>query len=64
MQSCEHLEDLLQYERSILKEQNHKEAYIARYGESMREMYCGHVCSYRSACELAKKYISQKPKHL
>jgi len=58
--SCKHLEDLLEYERSILKEQNYKEDYIAKYGQSMREMYCGHICPYRSECDLAQEYIPKE----
>jgi len=54
-ESCEHLEDILEYERGILKEQEHKAEYIRLYGQSMRDLYCGHICPYQKDCSVYKK---------
>ena len=60
MKACEHLEDILEYERLILKNKGDKEAYIAKYGASMRTLYCNYICPYRSDCESAKEYIPKE----
>ena len=61
---CEHLNDILEAEISIIKEHTNsrKEVndYIKKHGEQMRALYCGNVCPDRYSCELAKKYIHPK----
>jgi hypothetical protein len=72
--SCNHLSELLKIQESIIRKNvdTHKylrhisttEAgvidFIESYGWLLREVYCGHVCSTRNDCEIAKDYIPKE----
>ena len=69
--NCNHLAELLKIQEAIIRKnidshkwlrhiENKEEGiidFIESYGWLLREMYCGHMCTTRKECPIAKEYL-------
>ena len=68
--SCNHLEEILQYEinrvmeefkqKSIIMNEENLIDYLKVHAKQYREMYCGKICLYRKDCDAN---YNQKEQH-